>query len=88
MSTHVTIVKKPSNHNLQVTVKNPGDAAPFTHVLQDYQAAEVMVHGGVSGGTIELRELDKDPALSLELRVKELEERLATAAKILKASVE
>jgi len=62
MSTHVTIVKKPSGHNLQVTVQNPGAGAPVTQVLGDNQATEVMVYGGSpeqGGGILTLHEVDK-----------------------------
>lgn len=61
MSTHVTIVKKPSGHNLQVTVQNPG-GSPQVIVLTDNQATEVMVYGGSpdqNGGTIIMHEIDK-----------------------------
>lgn len=67
MSTHVTIVKKPSGHNLQVTVKNPGDAAAHEYLLLDNQAVEVMVYSDGYGldaasGVIELREVAKASA--------------------------
>jgi hypothetical protein len=56
MSTHVVICKKPSGHNLEVIVANPGDAQPRVHVLEDNQFVEVMVYGD---GTLKLSELDK-----------------------------
>lgn len=63
MSTYVTIVKKPSGHNLLVQVLNPGAIAPFEWTLSDSQAVEVMVYGGSptesGGGTITLSEIDK-----------------------------
>ena len=65
MSTHVTIVKKPSGHNLKVIVMNPGDAEARVHLLADNQAVEVMVYGGdaaIGGGTIQLHEVDKQTA--------------------------
>lgn len=58
MSTHVLIAKKPSGHNLRVTVTNPG-ASPREHVLLDNQHVEVMVYGD---GAIDLREVEKTTA--------------------------
>ena len=59
MSTQVTICKKPSGHNLQVTVKNPGNPTPTVQTLQDNQFTEVLVYGD---GSIELHEVEKTPA--------------------------
>lgn len=63
MSTHVTIVKKPSGHNLLVQVLNPGATAPSEQLLADNQACEVLVYGAATeehaGGTITLCEIDK-----------------------------
>jgi len=57
MSTHVTIAKKPSGHNLKVTVLNPGAPAPSEHVLADNQAVEVLVYGA---GQITMAEVEKE----------------------------
>jgi hypothetical protein len=59
MSTHVVIAKKPSGHNLQVVVTNPGDSTPRKHVLSDGQFIKVMVYGN---GTIEMQEVEKAAA--------------------------
>ena len=56
MSTHVTIVKKPSGHNLSIKVTNPGTPTPMTYELADNQAVEVMVYGD---GRIEMSEIEK-----------------------------
>lgn len=57
MSTQVTICKKPSGHNLLVSVSNPGTLTE-QRLLQDGQFCEVLVYGE---GTITLAELPKTP---------------------------
>jgi hypothetical protein len=56
MSTHVTIAKKPSGHNLRVSILNPGANAPTEHVLADNQVVEVLVYGN---GQIRMAEVEK-----------------------------
>lgn len=58
MSTQITICKKPSGHNLQITVQNPGQTQPQVKVLEDNQFTEVMIHGD---GTIDMCEVLKAP---------------------------
>lgn len=67
MSTQVTIVKKPSGHDLLVIVQNPGAGAPTTLTLSDNQAVEVMIYGGSpeqGGGTLTIHEINKSKETS------------------------
>jgi len=62
MSTHVTIKKAPSGHNLKVSVLNPGQTEPTVTFLADGGETTVMVCGGSpeqAGGCITMHEVDK-----------------------------
>lgn len=56
MSTHVTIVKRPSLHNLSIKVQNPGMPEPREYLLGDNEATEVLVYGD---GQITMAEVEK-----------------------------